>query len=217
MPTVTRQSASLDGGQSAPTFDLPPCCTRTGAPILPATIHLRNNVHIINDTGCLHANIVSANIAKLLATDGGQNFGINIVLTAGVGGQSYGVQGIMNVTVTLKVLGAEETSKYICLRSIVCKDVNINFIIGLPFYNLLPLLKTHTRSLSQCKICHEYNKPVITLPVAYIYLDTDRLLNNHVDGPTPGVNENSLRTERDFITEFHQLWGSATQGILRQY
>ena len=47
------------------------------------------------------------------------------------------------------------------------------------------------------------------MPVAHIYHDTDRLLlnaNNHVNGPTPSVNANSLTTERDFITEFHQQW-----------
>jgi len=45
--------------------------------------------------------------------------------------------------------------------------------------------------------------------VAHIYHDTDRLLlnaNNHVDGPTPGVNAHPLTTERDFITEFRQPW-----------
>ena len=103
-PTDTRQSAGLNGGLPAHTSNRPPCCTNNTAPILhhllPATIHLRNNAHLIHvlvDTGCLQANIIDANIAKLLATDGGQIFGTNIVLTAGVGGQSYGVQGIMNV------------------------------------------------------------------------------------------------------------------------
>ena len=95
----------------------------------------------------------------------------------------------MNVTVTFKVLGAEETDKHICLRAIVCKDVTIDLIIGLPsilYYNLLPLLETRTRSRSCCEIFHEHTKPSIHLPVAHIYHDTDRLLlnaNNHVDGP----------------------------------
>ena len=51
---------------------------------LPATLHLRNNSHIINvfiDTECLQTNI-SANTAKLLAKNGSQIFGRNIVLTA---------------------------------------------------------------------------------------------------------------------------------------
>ena len=89
-PTDTRQSAGLTGGLRAQTSDRPPCCTNTTAPILhhllPTTIHLRNNAHLIHvliDTGCLQANIISAKIAKLLATDGGQIFGTNIVLTAG--------------------------------------------------------------------------------------------------------------------------------------
>ena len=62
--------------------------------------------NILIDAGCLQANIISANIATLLAKDGGQIVGTRILLTAGVGSQSYGVQGIMNVTVTFKVLGA---------------------------------------------------------------------------------------------------------------
>ena len=37
----------------------------------------------------------------MLAKDGGTTYGTNMVLTAGVGGKSYAVQGIMNVTATL--------------------------------------------------------------------------------------------------------------------
>ena len=82
---------------------------------------------------------------------------------------------------------------------------------GLPlyYYNLLPLLETHTRSRVCCEIYHEHNKASIHLPVAHIYHDTDRLLlyaNNHGDGPTPGVSAQHLTTERDFITEFRQQW-----------
>jgi hypothetical protein len=118
----------------------------------------------------------------------------------------------MNVKVTFRVLGAEETDKQICLRAIVCKDVTIDLIIGLAsilYYNLLPLLETHTRSRACCEICHEQNTTGIQLPVAHIYHDTDRLLlnaNNHRDGPTPGLNAHHLTTERDFITEFRQQW-----------
>ena len=53
----------------------------------------RSHAHIINvliDTGCLHANIISAKIASVLAKDGGQKYRTNIVLTAGVGDQSCG-------------------------------------------------------------------------------------------------------------------------------
>ena len=84
----------------------------------------------------------------------------------------------------------------------ICKDVNIDLIIGLPsvlYYNLFPL-ETHTQTRSSCEIFHKHNKSgIISLPVAHIYHDTDRLLlnaNNHVDGPTPGVNAHPLTTER---------------------
>jgi len=73
------QSDELHAGQSKPTSDRPPCCKGN-----PATLHLRNNAHIINvliDIGCLQAKITNAKIATLLAKDGGQTFGTNIVLT----------------------------------------------------------------------------------------------------------------------------------------
>ena len=104
-PTTIRQSRGVNllmvgllhalKGQGLPCIvrrshqrtDRPPCCTNNTAPILhllPATINLRNNAHLINvliHAGSLQANIISANIAKLLATDGGLIFGTNIVLT----------------------------------------------------------------------------------------------------------------------------------------
>ena len=51
----------------------------------------------------------------------GKIYESNIVLTTGVDG----VQGIMNVTVTF--INNEETVRRICLCSIVCRDVNINY------------------------------------------------------------------------------------------
>ena len=69
--------------------------------LIPATLHLHSqahNIHVPIDTGCLQVNIISAKIAALLAKDGGPMYGTNIVLTAGVGGQSYGMQGVINVT-----------------------------------------------------------------------------------------------------------------------
>jgi len=151
-PTGTRHSDSSYAGQSAQTFDRPPCCTGTEAPILhpvlPATLHLRNNAHtyimnVLIDNGCLQANIISVNIATLLAKDGGHIFGTNIVLTAGVGGQSYGFQGIM-----------------------ISKDVTIDLIIrpSILYYNLLPPLETHARTRSCCEICQENTNAGIILP-----------------------------------------------------
>ena len=70
-----------------------------------ATLHQHSkaqDIHVLIDTGCLQVKIIGAKIAALLAKDGGPTYGTNIVLTVGVGVQSYGVQGIMNVTVTLQ-------------------------------------------------------------------------------------------------------------------
>ena len=84
-------------------------------------------------------------------------YGTNIVLTAEVGQQSYGVQGIMNVTVTLTSNDDEGSVKHSCLRAIVCLwEVKIDLIIGLPsilFYNLLPLLKAHIAKTTRFESC----------------------------------------------------------------
>ena len=101
-----RRTVGDSGGPTDSSADRPPCCTGNKGPLLsqllPDTLHLRSQSHNINvliDTGCLQANIISAKIASLLAKDGGPT---NIVLTEGIDGQSYGVQGIMNVTVNFK-------------------------------------------------------------------------------------------------------------------
>jgi len=52
------------------------------------------------DAGCLQINLIRAKTAALLANEGDQTYDTNIFLTAGVGGQTYGVQGIMNLTIT---------------------------------------------------------------------------------------------------------------------
>jgi hypothetical protein len=149
---IRRQTRRVLDSPPALTADSPPkrltvrLATQALGHLYCTTIHLRNNAHIINvliDTGCLQANIISANIAKLPATDGSQIFGTNIVLTAGVGGQSYKESWTSH-----KVLGAEETSKHIYLRAIVCKDVTIELIIGLPLYYII----TYSLSLKHIHI-----------------------------------------------------------------
>jgi hypothetical protein len=79
----------------------------------------------------------------------------SVTLTSGVGGRSYGVEGVMNVTVSLtyRVLGAR---KQMCFRVLVCKDVTTVLIIGIPsikHFDLLPILNDHTTTIPCCEIC----------------------------------------------------------------
>ena len=106
----------------------PPCCSKTNGGIseylIPATLRLRNNatvIHVLIDTGCLQTNIINTRVADLLNADGGTLYKTDIILTAGVGGLSYGVQGVMNLTITLT--NNDETQRHIFLRAIVCRDV----------------------------------------------------------------------------------------------
>jgi hypothetical protein len=76
----------------------PPCCTNKNGGIseyvIPATLRLRNNatiIHVLIDTGCLQTNIINTRVANLLNADGGTLYPTDIILTAGVGGLSYGV------------------------------------------------------------------------------------------------------------------------------
>ena len=78
--------------------DRPPCCNGNEGTslnhLIPETLHLHNkahDIHVLIETGCLQVNIFSSKIAALLAKDEGPTYGTNIVLTAGLGGQSYGV------------------------------------------------------------------------------------------------------------------------------
>ena len=94
------------------------------------------------DTGCLQTNVVSERIATLIRQDGGKLRPANLVLTSGVGGVSYAVQGSINMTVALPI--PHETVKYrhIFVDSIVCREVTSDLIIGLPsitYYRLLAL------------------------------------------------------------------------------
>jgi len=69
----------------------------------------------------------------MLVKGGGQTFRTNIVLM-GVGGQSCGVQRIMNVKVTfkIKILKGENTTTHNFILAITCKDVNNDLIISFP-------------------------------------------------------------------------------------
>ena len=51
-------------------------------------------IHVLIDTGCLQTNIINTRVADLLNADGGTLYKTDIILTAGVGGRSYGVQGV---------------------------------------------------------------------------------------------------------------------------
>jgi hypothetical protein len=108
----------------------PPCCRKNNGGIseslIPATLRLRNNatvIHVLIDTGCLQTNIINTRVANLLNADGGTLYKTDIILTAGVGGLSYGVQGVMNLTITLT--NNDNTQRHIFLRAIVCRDVLI--------------------------------------------------------------------------------------------
>ena len=165
--------------------DRPSCCNGCEGTslnhLIPSTLHLygqAHDIHVLIDMGCLQVHIIiSAKIASFLAKDGGPTYGTNIILTAGVGGQSYGVQGIMNVTVTLKNNEDEESVRHIFLRTIVCREVKIDLIIGLPsilFYNLLPLVTTHTAKNTCCEICMTDTSVNSIVPVAHILHESDK-------------------------------------------
>ena len=82
------------------------------------------------DTGYLLTNIIISSVAVLLEREGGSIFDTNIVLTAGVGGSSYDVQGIMNLTKTFH-WEQDLPVKHLFLRVIDSRDVSLDLIIGL--------------------------------------------------------------------------------------
>ena len=116
---ITRDTAMVE--------DLrPPCCSKTNggisAYLIPATLRLRNNatvIHVLIDTGCPQTNIINTWVVDLLNGDGGTLYKTDIILTAGVGGLSYGVQGVMNLTITLTNNDDNQTQRHIFLRAIV--------------------------------------------------------------------------------------------------
>ena len=141
----------------------PPCCARhlrvdQKAFHIPATLHLKLRdcpINVLIDTGCQQTNIVSTRIAALLRQDGGMMKAASVSLTSGVGGRSYGVQGIMTVKITLMSHELKKP-KRMRLRVLVCDDVKIDIIIGLPSikaFDLLPVLTQHISGLPCCEIC----------------------------------------------------------------
>ena len=81
----------------------PRCYSHTNGGIsehlIPTTLRLRNNasvIHVLIDTGCLQPNIIDNRVGNFLNADGGTLYKTDIILTAGVGGRSYGV---MNLTI----------------------------------------------------------------------------------------------------------------------
>ena len=68
--------------------------------VIAVQVRLRHIIHVLIDTGCLQTNIISTRVAALLVHDDGQTYDNDIVLTADVGGRSYCVEGIMNLTIS---------------------------------------------------------------------------------------------------------------------
>ena len=113
------------------------------------------------DTVCLQTNIINTRVADMLNKDGGTLYKTDIILTAGVGGQSYGVQGIMNLTIMLTNNDEDQTLRHIFLRAIVCRDVVTDsiFDIDLPsimYFDLLPFFKVTCLAIRPVR-CVQYN------------------------------------------------------------
>ena len=88
----------------------------------------------------------------------------------------------MNVTVTFRVLNAEETDKHICLRAIVCKDVTIDLIVELPsifYYNGDgPIPGVHAHHLTtERDFITEFRQQWVLLHKAYS-VNTDTLFHH---------------------------------------
>jgi hypothetical protein len=78
------------------------------AVLLLRTLKVQPTINVLIDTGCLQTNIISSLVAQLLDRDRGTRYDTSVALTSGVGGRSYGVQGIMNLTITFPY-GANDT------------------------------------------------------------------------------------------------------------
>jgi len=77
--------------------------------------------------------------------------------------------GIMNLTIAFP-RGQDLLDKHLFLRAIVSRDISLDLIIGLPsikFYDLLPILNTHIKTLDCCEICSTFNQNNITLNLTY--------------------------------------------------
>ena len=213
----------------------PPCCTKIDGGIseylIPATLRLRNNatvIHVLIDTGCLQTNIINTRVADLLNADGGTLYKTDIILTAGVGGRSYGVQGVMNMTLALTNHDDNQTQRHIFLRAIVCRDVLTDLIIGLPsilYFDLLPYLQSYNSRTTLCEMC-AIDQPTIRFdsPVAQTSALTDlNILNVNEPQRIPNpckINVTCDVTESDLcndiippIAQQHLTYGATEEGL----
>ena len=87
-------------------------------------------------------------------------------------------------------------AKHVFLRAIVCRDVTIDLIIGLPsikYFDLLPILTSHLSTTPCCEVCEVLRSvPPIITPVAHLLTSTqrsqlasDRHQYNFVSNSTP--------------------------------
>ena len=100
--------------------------TSTTRPLLSAFLILSQYnvpIHVLIDTGCLQTNVVSERVARLIRQDDGKMRPANVVLTSGVGGISYAVQGFISMTVSVPVPDKFMKFRHIFVDSIVSKDV----------------------------------------------------------------------------------------------
>ena len=107
------------------------------------------------DSGYLQTNVDSARIVALLRHDRKTMRRASVKLASGVGEITYGVDGMMDVTISL-TSNTLELLRQICLRALVCNDVTTDLIIGLhsiKFLNILRILKAHLDTMTWCKIC----------------------------------------------------------------
>jgi hypothetical protein len=69
-------------------------------------------------------------------------------------------------------------AKHVFQRAIVCKDVSIDLIIGLPsiqYFDLIPILQSHLKSIRCCEICSVLRTVHQNIsPVAVLFTNDDR-------------------------------------------
>ena len=141
------------------------------------------------DTGCLQTNVVRERVARLIRQDGGKMRPANVVLTSGVGGISYAVQGFISMTVAVPIPEKLMKFRHIFVDSIVSKDVTSDLIIGLPsikYFDLLPILQHHIDSQHCCQLwshsgTHSLPVPHTSMVATILSPDDD---DGHIMMPT---------------------------------
>ena len=119
--------------------------------------------------------------------------GLNDVLTSGVGGISYAVQGFISMTVAIPVPEKSMKYRHIFVDSIVSQDVTSDLIIGLPsikYFHLLPILQHHLASQHCCQLCTHSGTHSI-----------------------PGTNTSMVMTIMSLLDDNGHIMMSATQGM----